>query len=179
MFKDIEARRAYDREWRRKWREKNPGLNKELQKKWREKNPELNKESKRKWTEKNREKINKKWNDRYTKRYKNDFNFKIAKNVRNRINKSLAGINRSSKILELLGVASINELRNHIESQFKEGMTWENHSVYGWHIDHIVPISSFNLRTKKGQKEAFNYKNLQPLWWEENLQKGSKKTKTN
>ena len=53
-------------------------------------------------------------------------------------------------------------------------MSWSNHGVWGWHIDHIIPLSSFNLRKKEEQKKAFNYKNLQPLWAEDNLSKGNK-----
>ena len=49
-------------------------------------------------------------------------------------------------------------------------MSWNNYEL--WHIDHIRPCSLFNLADPKEQKECFNYKNLQPLWAEENLSKG-------
>ena len=51
-------------------------------------------------------------------------------------------------------------------------MTWDNHGK--WHIDHIKPCASFDLLHKKQQRKCFYYKNLQPLWAQENLSKGAK-----
>jgi hypothetical protein len=51
-------------------------------------------------------------------------------------------------------------------------MSWENHGMYGWHIDHIIPLAS-----AKDEDEIYklcHYTNLQPLWWFDNLSKGSK-----
>ena len=61
-------------------------------------------------------------------------------------------------------------LKQHIESQFVDGMSWDNRDL--WHIDHIIPLASAN--TEKEIYALSNYKNLQPLWIEENLKKGSK-----
>ena len=61
-------------------------------------------------------------------------------------------------------------LKAHIESLFLEGMTWDNYGKYGWHVDHIRPVSSF----KPEEWEQINhYTNLQPLWWQDNLSKSS------
>jgi hypothetical protein len=65
-------------------------------------------------------------------------------------------------------------LRQYLESKFKSGMTWKNHGVYGWHIDHIIPISSFDLTKEEDQRKCFHYTNLQPLWAEDNMKKGNK-----
>jgi hypothetical protein len=59
-----------------------------------------------------------------------------------------------------------------MESLFLEGMSWDNYGK--WHIDHIRPCSSFDLSDTEQQKICFNYKNLQPLWAEDNLRKGAK-----
>ena len=63
---------------------------------------------------------------------------------------------------------SPEQLKAHIESLFLEGMTWDNYGKYGWHVDHIRPVSSF----KPEEWEQINhYTNLQPLWWQDNLSK--------
>jgi hypothetical protein len=67
---------------------------------------------------------------------------------------------------------TLNELKDHLESQFKRGMTWEN---YGdWHIDHIRPIADFNFNSPDDPefKICWSIWNLQPLWAAENIQKG-------
>ena len=74
---------------------------------------------------------------------------------------------------DLLG-CSINYLRTHLKKQFKPGMNWENYGFKGWHIDHIKPVSSFNLKCPVQQMACFHYSNLQPLWACENLSKGAK-----
>lgn len=69
------------------------------------------------------------------------------------------------------------ELRLHLEKQFYdnsktgEAMSWDNYGLKGWHIDHIKPISSFNIANHDEFLEAFNYKNLQPLWCFDNFSK--------
>lgn len=65
-------------------------------------------------------------------------------------------------------------LKLHIELQFKEGMTWDNHGINGWQIDHIVPVSAFDLTDTTQQEKCFHYSNLRPLWAEENKKKGKK-----
>lgn len=69
---------------------------------------------------------------------------------------------------------TIAELRKHIEAQWQPGMTWENHAVDGWHIDHIRPCASFNFNDLKQIRDCFHYTNLQPLWATENHKKYAK-----
>jgi hypothetical protein len=80
---------------------------------------------------------------------------------------------KDDSTIELLG-ATLTKVKNHIEKQFQEGMSWDNHSLKGWHIDHIKPCASFDLTDPKQQKECFHYTNLQPLWAEDNLRKSDK-----
>lgn len=51
-------------------------------------------------------------------------------------------------------------------------MSWDNHSVFGWHVDHIVPLNSAN--TEDELYKLCHYTNLQPLWASENISKGDK-----
>lgn len=81
-----------------------------------------------------------------------------------------AGIKKKHSVIASIG-CTIAELRAHLESRFKQGMTWDN---YGdWHIDHIRPLSSFNLTDRAEQAMASHYTNLQPLWAADNIRKGA------
>lgn len=51
-------------------------------------------------------------------------------------------------------------------------MGWDNYGE--WHIDHIIPCSSFNLSILEDQKKCFHYTNTQPLWKIDNLRKGNR-----
>ena len=53
-------------------------------------------------------------------------------------------------------------------------MSWSNYGIHGWHIDHVIPCSKFNLKNLDEQNKCFNYQNLQPLWAEENIKKSNK-----
>jgi hypothetical protein len=52
-------------------------------------------------------------------------------------------------------------------------MNWNNYGVKGRHIDHIKPVSKFDLTKEEEIKKCFHYTNLQPLWWDENLKKSN------
>ena len=80
--------------------------------------------------------------------------------------------NKSKSSISLLG-APIAQVRKHIEERWQAGMTWENHTLKGWHIDHIIPCASFDLSDPEQQEKCFHYTNLQPLWWRDNLEKGA------
>ena len=100
---------------------------------------------------------------------------KAALNLSTRIRHALqaASATKSARTLELLG-ASIEEVRAHLEAQFKLGMTWSNWSPEGWHVDHIKPCASFDLTDPEQQKACFHYSNLQPLWAKDNLSKNDR-----
>jgi hypothetical protein len=81
--------------------------------------------------------------------------------------------NKCAKTEKLLG-CTFNEYKKYIESKFLPGMSWDNYNLYGWHIDHIKPLSSFNMSNETEQYAAFNYINTQPLWAIDNLHKSNK-----
>jgi hypothetical protein len=127
-----------------------------------------------KYRKDNRKIIAKKHLEYEKKRKANDPEFKLIKILRSRIGNVLRKIKNAKKCdhtMELTG-CSLNFLKKHIEDQFTDGMTWENHGI--WHLDHIRPCSSFDLTKDEEQRECFHYKNLQPLWGPDNLAKGSK-----
>lgn len=78
---------------------------------------------------------------------------------------------KKSTTVSLIG-CSIAELKRHIESMFKPGMSWHNRSE--WHIDHIIPCSAFDLTDESQQRACFHFSNLQPLWAAENLSKSNR-----
>lgn len=101
---------------------------------------------------------------------------RLAHRVRNVIRKSLM-TNRKSAKSEALTGCTMSFLREHIGSQFNNGMNWDkflNAGKLGIHIDHIKPIASFDLSKPSEQKKCFHYTNLQPMWAIENIRKGSK-----
>lgn len=100
--------------------------------------------------------------------YQSNAHFRILDNCRTRIYKALKHNRKSQSTLDLIG-CSLEQLRLHLESQFRDGMTWDNHGE--WHIDHIKPCASFDLSKPDEQKKCFHYTNLQPLWAVENILK--------
>ncbi len=96
-------------------------------------------------------------------RTQNDLNFKIKINLRGRIYKALRFEHKSAHTTELLG-CSVEEFIKYIESKWTNGMSWENHTHTGWHIDHIIPCNTFDLSKPEEQRKCFHYTNLQPLW---------------
>lgn len=110
-------------------------------------------------------------NERRKQRYKEDELFALTARVRALVNGALRkkSFSKSLATEKYLGCDFLT-LKKHLEANFKVGMSWENREK--WHIDHIVPISRAN------NEEEFillsNYKNLQPLWIEENLKKSNR-----
>lgn len=101
---------------------------------------------------------------------KNDIQYALSHSLRVLINKKIKQEFKINCSVELLG-CNIQQLREHLEQQFKPGMNWNNHGVKGWHIDHIKPCFLFDLTDIKQQKICFHYTNLRPLWWYENLKR--------
>lgn len=79
------------------------------------------------------------------------------------------GTSKQSSTIDMLGYSAL-QLKEHIESQFLPGMTWENHGE--WHIDHIHPVSKFSEDALVSEVCALD--NLQPLWEVDNLSKSNK-----
>ena len=102
-------------------------------------------------------------------KYKNHLPTKLTLILRCRFNNALKNNHKQSSITHLLG-CSIEELKKHLEKQFKKEMSWENWGEI-WEIDHIKPCISFDLTDQKQQHDCFNYLNLQPLFKTTNIAK--------
>jgi len=102
-----------------------------------------------------------------------DVQYKLSRRLRSRLCDAIKNHAKRGSAVRDLG-CTISELKLYLESQFKEGMTWENWSYQGWHIDHKIPLSSFNLEDRNQLLKAVYYLNLQPLWAKDNLSKGYK-----
>jgi hypothetical protein len=97
---------------------------------------------------------------------------RIKNRLRSRLGQAVKEYVKSASTMDLTG-CSLVDLKQHLESKFQPGMTWDNYGRGGWHIDHVVPCVSFNLADADQQKKCFHYTNLQPLWELDNLKKGS------
>ena len=122
---------------------------------------------KQEWIKNNRELINQKRRNKY----KNNILYRLSINIRNRVNIYLKSnnIQKRNKTFDIVG-CSTDCLKEHLESQFIDGMSWDNRGE--WHIDHIIPLSS--AKTEEEFYKLCHYTNLQPLWSEDNLKKYNK-----
>lgn len=188
-----------EKKWKKEWYQKNKKIISKKAQTYRKKNKKIIKQKKQIYylknknsidlknklhREKNREYLNKKSNEYYHKNKKNihqkqkeylqnNIQAKTKHNLRTRINLVLKGKIKSGSTIDLLG-CSIEFFLQYIESKFLPGMTWNNHTKSGWHIDHIIPCASFDLTDPEQQKKCFHYSNLQPLWAVDNLRKSDK-----
>jgi len=149
-------------------------------KKWQKENPEKMQLFSKNYREKNPEKIRgfcQSWRDRNPNYEKNrrivDINFKLAINLRKRLYAAFKNNYKTGSAVSDLG-CTIDRFRIYLESMFQKGMAWGNYGSFGWHIDHKIPLTSFNLTNREQFKKACHYTNLQPLWWKDNLSKGTK-----
>lgn len=117
----------------------------------------------------------------YKKRSKrgeiSDESRRIARNLRSRLYVALKNGAKKGSAVKDLG-CSIEEFKNYLEQKFYkhietgEIMSWDNYGLKGWHIDHIIPLVSFDLTDREQFLKACHHTNLQPLWAEDNLRKG-------
>ena len=180
-------------ELHKKWNKDNPERVKENNKKWQKENPEKVKLKRKRYNIKNSEKNNEYchlWrqnNPDYKKKYNQDNReknwetekkrrekplVKLSCNIRCRVKNFLKSknITKNNKTFDIVG-CSPEFLKEHIEKQFTNGMSWDLMGKH-IHIDHIIPLSSAN--TDEEVYKLCHYTNLQPLWAEDNLKKSNK-----
>ncbi len=177
-------------ERQKRWRAKHPGKALAYVKKWQSENREKHLEQRKALRLKHRLKENartKRWREgnmdkvrAYARKHRrdwmaNDLNFAIRERIRGRIKSAIAIGAKSGSSMKLLG-CSIESFKLYIESKFEAGMTWGNWG-YGrdkWNIDHIMPLSIFDLTKPEHQNRAFHFSNLQPMWQPDNFKKKAK-----
>tara|TARA_Y100000310_G_scaffold267837_1_gene280082 strand:- start:55 stop:705 length:651 start_codon:yes stop_codon:yes gene_type:complete len=111
---------------------------------------------------------------RQRERYKTDVEYKLRRRISASVYDMLVGRKKYKSILQCLPYTML-QLKEHLESQFDEHMTWENYGTY-WHMDHIYPQSKlpYDSVDHDNFKRAWALNNLQPLEAAANIRKGNK-----
>jgi hypothetical protein len=99
---------------------------------------------------------------------RDDPEYTLQKATRSRIHSCLF---KNKSTCEYLG-CSRNEYIKWLTNNDK-GYTLENYGDM-WHIDHVIPLSRFNLKNEEEILLAFNWRNTMPLAAKENLSKNNK-----
>lgn len=140
---------------------------------------------------KNKDRVKLKHKFYIRKRRKTNINFRLRSIISSRVlialkKNDLCKNNKS--ILKYLPY-SIQELKDHLESQFEPWMNWENHrkykikewddgdtSTWKWQIDHIIPQSKLLYTSMEDDnfKKCWELDNLSPLSAKQNLLKSNK-----
>jgi hypothetical protein len=144
-------------------------------KEWREGKENELKAYSQQWNKDNKEHVNKYKRDYERKRRAEDPKYRLGIRTRTAVWQLLKerNINKTNKTFALLGY-TIEDLMNHLEQQFTSGMTWDNYGE--WHVDHKKPMTLFEFASTddEGFKECWSLNNLQPLWGNDNLSKGTR-----
>ena len=106
-------------------------------------------------------------NESRKNRRKTDVNFRLICKTRRRIHHALNGKSKSISTKKILGIDNYTD-KKWIVWQMTPDMTW-----YNIEIDHVKPICLFDVTKDEELKEAFNWKNTQPILKEVHFQKGT------
>lgn len=149
-----------------KWVLENEIEQKLYKKEYNSKNKEKINKQRKEWRNNNRDKEN-----AYYAQRRKDPLYRLAHNLRSRLYDFLAGKIKHKNTESLTG-CSFEELKKHLESKFKPGMTWDNYGSY-WVVDHREPYVSISPDDRIGIERISHYSNLQPLTVEENNSKAT------
>lgn len=161
---------------------RHPEKVKETFKNWYEKNKhitrvrsETTKAKGKIWVAENKERLNEL---RKLRKKNPTVNQILEKKIRDRFYKVIVRMKSGKKFTSCMNLVGcdMESLKVHIESQFKDGMSWNNHGngYNKWNIDHIKPLVTFDLNIFDEQLLAFHYTNLRPLWFDENMKRSRK-----
>lgn len=169
--KNIDIVRAKDRERYKKEKEKRKLYHKEY---YKENKEEISSKAKIYWNN-NKDKISKKHNEYHKNRMKTDPKYKLDMYASYVLRDAITGRRLRTKWKTYFNY-TIKELKDHLESKFKDGMTWENYGLKGWVVDHTIAKKYFIYESvdNKSFTACWALSNLQPLWYRENLEKRDK-----
>ena len=155
LANDPEAKAAY-LEYQQKWREKNKEKCNEYTKRWQKENPERQRELSRQYRK---------------KRAANEPGFKLRENMRKRYRDIMKTTKSggSTRLNKHLG-CSTKEFNHYLESKFSKKMNWDNYGTH-WHLDHILPVASFDHEDEKQIRACWHWTNFQPLEANANITK--------
>jgi len=159
----------------KKWRDSNKEYLSQKSKNWYEQNKEHRKQYLKEYREKNIDRIREVKRTYEKTKKANDPLYKLINNFRTAIYQVLKenNVKKNGHYFDILKYTT-DDLINHLENKFTDKMTWDNYGE--WHVDHILPISSFDIK-EIGDGEfmkCWSLSNLQPLWGDENIRKSNK-----
>ena len=159
----------------KEWRSNNPERVRLLYERWKENNSEYNSTRGKEYKRAHKEQIRVQKRNYKNNKWKSDIKFKLSEGLRSRLRLAIKGGQKSGSAVRDLG-CSIEDLKLYLESKFQPGMTWDNWSngEGKWNIDHIKPLSKFDLTDREQFLKACHYTNLQPMWWIDNMKKRDK-----
>lgn len=149
------------------WEEKRRKVSRKASVVWYAKNKDRARQAMRAWGQ-----ANKVYRNGYQNARRQEPVIALTHRLRNRLAKAVqaAGAGKAGKTLDLVG-CSVEFLHAHITSQFVDGMSWETRKL--WHVDHIRPLSSYDLTDPAQQAESMHWTNLRPMWGSDNIAKSS------
>ena len=193
--KKTKERNLNRKEYYKKWVEDNKERQKKYKNEWYENNKthrklynqkhsERDKKQRIKWYSENKDSINEKRrnnkkeketrNKRRRIRYKEDINYMLKETLSSSMCKALKKDNASKNERTMIYTCcTVSFCKAYLESQFTEGMTWENHGFGDdkWNIEHRRCKKSFNFHNEEEIYMCFHWTNLQPMWQPENFDK--------
>jgi hypothetical protein len=146
---------------------------------YKEKNKEKSSEYQKKYNSNLDPEVKRKRDREYMrKRMDRDFIFKLCQRLSSQLHQALNSggfkkLEKKKRMEDILG-CSWEYFVEYMRGMYMEGMTDNNNTRYGWHIDHILPKSLAYGKSVEKLYELFHYSNLRPLWGDENLKKSNK-----
>ncbi len=87
---------------------------------------------------------------------------RFDRNLKHQIYLSLKRNSDGKNWENMLGI-TLGELREHLEKQFDENMSWDNFGSYWW-VDKIIPCSKYRYSAPGEFRKCWSLKNLRPLY---------------